>query len=147
MFNRGEGEKSRCQIDSDCDATNGLTCILHGGNGVCGTARVVKVGASCAVIDASCEETSYCAKIVGGGSVCVEKRKAQSSCAGDYECVSGTHCASGHCHELAQDGDECVLASDCANSFCLKKDSDDKNGFCASEDKFDPFSSSCDIYR
>jgi hypothetical protein len=153
VFNHGGTQGSHCAADNDCDAGNGLTCILHGGEGSCGMAKTVSAGASCALVNAECNDTDYCAKISVGHFNCVAKvapnqtNPKLSVCAGDYECVSGSRCENGHCRGLIQDGGQCSIGSECANSFCLKKSADDKTGTCFSQDKFDPFSSSCDIYR
>jgi hypothetical protein len=148
VFNRGEAKGSKCTIDSDCDAGNGLTCILHGGQGVCGEAMIVAAGSSCATVNASCGDANYCAKFDSGFDCIAKIAAGKGKCAGDFECADGTRCGSDAiCHPLRQDGAICTFGTDCANSFCLKKNADDKDGFCASQDKFDPFSSSCDIYR
>jgi hypothetical protein len=148
VFNRGEAKGSKCVVDTDCDAGNGLTCILHGGNGTCGEAMIVAAGSSCATVNASCGENNYCAKFDSGYDCIAKIAAGKGKCAGDFECTDGTRCGSDSlCHALRQDGADCTFGADCAHSFCLKKNADDKTGFCAAEDKFDPFSSSCDIYR
>ncbi|HVY44341.1 MAG TPA: hypothetical protein VHB21_00620 [Minicystis sp.] len=145
VFNNGGAEGSKCNVVTDCDATNGLSCIQHAGKGYCGHPVLVAAGESCEKVNAACDTGYYC----DAGLHCVARQDLHQTCASSDECSEGLKCSptSGKCVALAQDGADCSLPADCANGFCLKKSAEDKLGFCASQDKFDPFSSSCDVYR
>jgi len=146
VFNSGGAQGEKCNVDTDCDASNGITCNFHNGAGFCGAAKPVGAGQSCASVNATCDADNFCAKDVSGFHCIARVTTAGKPCTAVDSCAAGMACTGGVCRNLAGDGASCALATDCARGFCLKDNSEDKNGRCSPQDRFDPFSASCDPY-
>lgn len=121
VFNKEGGKNATCTVDSDCDALNGLSCIVKlsatGSTGHCGTPVMVAAGDDCSGTDAQCDATHYCDM----GGHCVSVQAEGKVCTATEPCDASLRCegtTNKVCTARGMDGSACKSDDDC-QGFCL----------------------------
>lgn len=143
VFNKAGGNQAACTADSDCDALNGLSCIVRlsmtGATGHCAVPVMVAPGDSCSAADAQCDETHYC-----DGKHCVSVETMGASCSATDPCDASLRCEGATatvCTPRGMPGDTCTIDDDC-DGFCLIA-SGTKTGKCKTTDTLNSLGTNC----
>jgi len=110
----GRGEA--CSTNRDCDASQGVVCVLRGGasEGTCQEPEVVGAGQKCAALQQICGDGFYC-----DGKNCIAAKELGDDCASSYECGQRALCgADSLCRAKLERGAPCVDSSQCLSGIC-----------------------------
>lgn len=147
VFNKGGRVGTTCTADTDCDAGNGLRCIVRvGGKGTCQVPNVVQPGSSCKAVNAQCPDSFFC----DTGFHCVEIGGNGDLCGPGQPCGTGYRCNNtGHtCEAQLPNGSTCKYDSDCVGGFCIGADQTGiQSGKCAAQYTFAFGSATCSIFE
>jgi hypothetical protein len=147
VFNKGGRVGSQCTVDTDCDAGNGLRCIVRvGGKGTCQIPNVVQPGSSCAAANAQCPDGFFCETTLN----CVQQPTAGGICGDGQPCGTGFRCndTTHSCETQLQNGSTCKYDSDCVGGFCIGADQTGlKSGKCAAQYTFAFGSVTCSVFE
>jgi hypothetical protein len=143
VYNKGGLKGSACTVDVDCDATNGLRCIVRvGGKGHCEVPVVMEPGESCALYEAQCPDGYFCETTLN----CVQKPGLGGICGAGQSCAAGFRCdeTAHKCEAQLPNGSTCKFDSDCVGGFCIGADQTGlKSGNCAKALSFGVDSAEC----
>jgi hypothetical protein len=117
VYNKGGIKGSVCTVDLDCDAANGLRCVVRvGGQGACQVPDVVPPGASCAAPDTQCPDGYFCETTLN----CVQKPGLGGICGDGQPCAVGFRCndTEHKCEAQLPNGSTCADAGDCIAGLC-----------------------------
>lgn len=145
VFNRAQPAASTCQASSDCDALNGLSCIIKNGtSGSCGVPKNVAPGDSCSDASAVCDDTHYC----DSGHHCVSSGMAGDSCSATAPCAPAFNCtgtmSASSCTARGTDGDACKADTDCVG-YCIVPIGT-MTGKCSATNKLNFATTNCDQF-
>jgi hypothetical protein len=123
-LSKSAGAGQSCGVDTDCDGTKGLRCIVKLGEmfGKCGVPLEIASGSDCTADNAVCKDGLYCAPFgTSGKLVCGDRPGVGQDCTPKDPCVETALCgADGKCAAKIPDGDPCKEDAECAGGFCIK---------------------------
>jgi hypothetical protein len=136
----GEGG-DRCERDSDCSGSSGLTCVLKDrATGTCERAEVVAAGLSCEEAFETCEEGFYC-----NGENCIVAAELGESCNNDNQCIEGLFCQDGMCETQLPVGADCVTDRECDSEICYEVDTNER--VCVDRIRLSPAEPACETLK
>lgn len=147
-FNKNLGVNGTCSDDSDCNVSDGLSCVVHSGKGTCQVASSANGGDDCSDPTVQCSAGYYCDE---QSQHCFSDAKEGKACSDVIACAAGLECVQGStgealCQTKASDGDACKTNNDCSSGYCLRPSGQTSGGKCHSTDALDSFSSNCDPF-
>lgn len=148
VFSKQQSEGAACSVNTDCDATKDLRCVVKLGNigGICAVPKVVTGGESCAAPAEVCADGFYCDPKV---SHCLAYPQENEACSATTPCDPVFYCTdadTGVCTAKTKNGQACSLDEVCAGGFCVGAN-EHMTGKCSSTLQLALTSSSCDVYR
>lgn len=148
VFSKEGPDGASCTADTDCDAANGLRCVvkLNALSGVCGKPVVVAGGEDCSDPLAVCEEVYYCDPQV---SHCLKRPEMDQACSSGVPCSADYYCTdvdAGTCLVKAKNGLDCTKDELCQGGFCVGA-TDTAPGKCSATLPLQLNADSCDVYR
>ncbi|MBW2454564.1 MAG: hypothetical protein JRI68_08640 [Deltaproteobacteria bacterium] len=115
VFSSGGAAGSTCDIDSDCDGTASLRCVIKGGEGTCQVPEEITPGQTCGEAQQVCEEGYYC----GSDDACIVRPGVAGDCSEIKPCVETALCLDGVCFAKTDNGGTCTVSSECLGGFCV----------------------------
>lgn len=142
-FSKGGGANAACSADTDCDAANGLSCVVHAGVGTCQKPNPVNGGEKCLNPADQCPAKQYC----DATNHCIAMPSAGDACGAAAPCDSTSKCdlVKKVCVAGLADQSACTADDECAGTFCYKGNGM-TTGKCLSIYKLDSLSSNCDPF-
>ena len=115
------GPNGPCEVDAQCDAADGLSCVIKPGqHGTCQVAEEVEGGFPCAAPNQVCVEGFFC---IDGN--CLAGRQLNQVCSDVQPCAVELLCSipptmmEGMCIAKKADGQQCVSDDECVSGFCV----------------------------
>jgi|HubBroStandDraft_6_1064221.scaffolds.fasta_scaffold181542_2 hypothetical protein len=144
VFNNNGQQGASCTSDTDCDAGDGYSCIIHQGTpGKCEMPVSVMGGETCTDPAAQCVDTFFC----NTGGNCIADPVNGSACDVGVPCSDGLRCVSSVCKPQLGDGAACSSDTDCTGGFCLTTSGVEGAGVCSATYTFSITSASCNAFR
>jgi hypothetical protein len=149
VFSKEGPDGAVCSVSTECDAAQGLLCIVKLGSikGICGAPISVTGGEDCSDPVKVCSTGFYCDATMS--SHCLALRKEGESCSAGSPCSADFYCTSpedGVCTVKTKNGLDCVKGEVCAGGFCLGM-TPNKAGVCSSTLPLQINAETCDPYR
>jgi hypothetical protein len=141
VFSGPGAQGAPCQVDTDCQSSGGLQCVLApaSAQGTCQVPMMVEGGGSCAQPNQQCVSGFHC----GVTANCDIDRLAGEPCDPNDPCGVGLACAaSGMCQSKSPDGTTCTSGDECLNGIC-NKGATATTGLCVSEITLSPTEPFC----
>src|SRR5580704_3355439 len=144
VFNNNGQQGASCTSDTDCDAGDGYSCIIHQGTpGKCEMPVSVMGGETCTDPAAQCVDTFFC----NTGGNCIADPVNGRACDVGVPCSDGLRCVSSVCKPQLGDGAACSSDTDCTGGFCLTTSWVEGAGVRSATYTFSITSASCNAFR
>lgn len=149
VFSKGGPAGSTCTSDTDCDAINGLSCVLKATGGTCEKPNAVAGGEKCPNAADQCPPDQYCD---GTKNACIAKGSAGDACDAATPCDDTSKCdpTSMKCVAKIADGQPCSADSECLGGFCTIPEnamgSPPAGSKCGSAFKLNSLATNCDPF-
>ena len=119
VFSGGGPAGSVCDVDTDCDGSASLRCVIKAGEGTCQVPEEVGPAQPCGDPQQVCEEELYC----GSDNQCITRPgvdpELDHDCSDVKPCVEDARCIDGICFAKTANGQSCVEADECLGGFCV----------------------------